>query len=517
MSIIAENHRRNVEEVRAGRTHLSSYPLQVNVELTGICNINPPCVFCSGKNFGHNYAPLDPASLDKYQSFLEHCDHVNEDSFGEPLSHPALLDTARRFTSNGQMFSFVTNGLLLTRAKADGLAACGKLLGIHVSFNAATEETFHRLTGRSLAPVIRNVRYYVESYRRQNDGAEPDLILTFIVMKMNRHEVAPFLHLVKELGGRALLASLHDRPSIPLGHFGYDFVYEEEMLPYEELARIGRDATAVAEKLGIRCVLQWDSSHDSAIREFSEPGVATPCLIPWRFLFIQEHTRKVFACPYHRHPYGDLDKQTIDEIWNGETAQEMRRSLAAGEIPKFCYDNGASCPLIMKEGRRDAAPFAGNRIVVGENDYRVLGTGWYPLERAPDPVRWTAQSAEFFIKVGDGPSLQIEAAAWGPPVTSGSIHGRLALGEHDLGTFRLDREGWTLLDFPQPRSLAGSVARGQITVDQTFVPRDLGLGGDTRRLGIAVRRIASENAVRKVAPWRLTWRGLLRRLSRLTA
>src|SRR5688572_33211608 len=110
MSLIEENRRLNTEEVRSGETRLRSAPLQVNVELTGVCNIDPPCVFCSGKNFGHNYRPLDPAYLERYAEVLDRCEHVNEDSFGEPLSHPGLVDLARRVTGNGQVFSFVTNG-----------------------------------------------------------------------------------------------------------------------------------------------------------------------------------------------------------------------------------------------------------------------------------------------------------------------------------------------------------------------------------------------------------------------
>ena len=136
MGLIEDNRRLNAEEVRSGRTRLLSSPLQVNVELTGVCNVEPPCLFCSGKNFGHNYPPLDPSYLEKYSHVLDRCGHINEDSFGEPLSHPGLVELAQSVTAKGQVFSFVTNGLLLTPARADKLAACGPRLGIHVSFNA---------------------------------------------------------------------------------------------------------------------------------------------------------------------------------------------------------------------------------------------------------------------------------------------------------------------------------------------------------------------------------------------
>jgi len=464
----------------------------VNIELTGVCNIDPPCLFCSGKNFGHNYRPLDPAYLESYSHVLERCQHVNEDSFGEPLSHPALVDLARRVTAGGQVFSFVTNGLLLSEAKADKLAACGPRLGIHVSFNASTEDTFYRLTGKRLSRVIDNVRYYVKTYREQNGGAAPDLILTFIVMKVNRHEVSDFLRLTRDLGARALLAALHDRPSVPLGQFGFDFVYENEMLPYQELVRVGEEALALSAQLGIACVLQWDAARDSAIQGFSEPGVATPCLIPWRFLFIQEHSRKVFACPYHRRPYGDLQTATLEEIWNGETAQEMRRSLAGGEVPKYCLDHSAGCPLVMEIRSRPAHNRSeiDDHITMGENDFHHLIAGWHALEHIPEPVRWTSKASDFVIRCAEGFSrLLMEAIVWGKDLAERSVGGRVEIEGHDLGEFRIDSGGWNLLSFPLPSDLASPVLQGRILTQESWVPAEEGFGGDTRQLGIAVRRI----------------------------
>jgi MoaA/NifB/PqqE/SkfB family radical SAM enzyme len=496
MNRIQANRLLNTDEVRAGETYLCSAPLQVNVELTGVCNIDPPCLFCSGKNFGHNYRPLDTTYLEKYAQLLDRCEHVNEDSFGEPLGHPGLIELAQRFTANDQVFSFVTNGLLLTPARADKLAACGPKLGFHVSFNAATDDTFYKLTGKSFSRVVENVRYYGKAYRERNDGAAPDLILTFIVMKINRHEVGDFLRLTRELGARALLASLHNRPSVPIGHFGYDFIYEDEMLSYEELQRVGEEAIALARELGIDCALQWDAGHDIAIRSFAEPGVATPCLIPWRFLFIQEHTSKVFGCPYHRDPYGDLETSTLEEIWNSETAQAMRGSLVRGEVPHYCLDHGAGCPLVMEERSRpprriDAA------ITVGENDFHQLREGWHSLERVPEAIRWTSKESHFLIRTEGCTQLFVEATVWGDERT---VDGRIELEGHDLGGFRVESTGWNLLAFLLPEGLAGAVAAGRLVVDETWVPAAEGVGGDTRQLGIAVRRMWTARGRLRAAP-----------------
>ncbi len=241
---IADNRALNTQEILEGKTVLASKPLQINIELIGICNIVPPCVFCTGKNFGHNYATLDIAYLDKYRDFVDVCEKINEDSFGEPMMHPRLVDLIREVTQNGQRFTFVSNGLLLNKRRADQLVACGPGLGMHISVNAATAETYFKLHGKDFELLLSNIIYYVSAYQQANRGHRPDLTLTFIVMQINRHEVQDFLLLAKRLGVKSLLAPLHNRPSIPLGKFGYDFVYENEMLTGAEYAAIGEEIAA---------------------------------------------------------------------------------------------------------------------------------------------------------------------------------------------------------------------------------------------------------------------------------
>jgi MoaA/NifB/PqqE/SkfB family radical SAM enzyme len=267
---VDRNRRLNAQELHDGKVVLQSKPLQINFELIGYCNINPPCLYCSGKNHGYNYAPLDASYLDNYADFILAAEHLNEDSFGEPLMHKKLTELALAATGRGQRFSFVSNGLLLSGRRAEELAACGPLLGFHVSLNAATPETYYKLHGKPFEKVVGNVRDYIETYRRVNDGARPDLILTFIVMQVNKHEVFAFLRLAHELGVRALLAQLHNRPSVPLGNFGYDFVYENELLTPAEYFAFGDEVREYARAEGFEqsLIVQWDPDHDSAVMSF---------------------------------------------------------------------------------------------------------------------------------------------------------------------------------------------------------------------------------------------------------
>ncbi len=505
------NHALNASEVKKRCITLRSTPLQVNVDLTGLCNVDPPCVFCSGKNVGYNYRPLDPSELDRHDRYLSRCDRVNDDSFGEPLSHPKFVDFARRFTSNGQQFTFVTNGLLLTRGIAQAFAEIGPRLGMHVSFNAATADTFYKLTGRSFDVVVRNVGSFIDMYRRRHDGTAPDITLTFIVMPVNQHEVPAFLRLARDLGApRVLLAPLHDRPSKPLGHFGYDFVYEREMLPIEELDRIGREAEELGGRVGVDVRLQWQVGADVALRTFAEPGVDVPCLIPWRFLHLQQHSHKVYACPYHKRPIGDLSEQSLEEIWNGPAARGLRTALAGGRIPQYCWNNAAACPLIFAARREGLPDPLAREIVMGENDHIHLLDGWHALEEIPEPARWTSARASFRIADRDGRWLGVRCRSFHPELEQHPARACIESGGTVAARFELNRPGWHDLRLPLSATRSGSERENgelaaAIVVENPWVPsetlrtsvfeavigspRVISGSLDTRLLGIVVQRI----------------------------
>ena len=52
-----ENKNLNFKEIKEKKTHLESAPVELNIELTGRCNINPPCVFCVDRYQGKKYDP----------------------------------------------------------------------------------------------------------------------------------------------------------------------------------------------------------------------------------------------------------------------------------------------------------------------------------------------------------------------------------------------------------------------------------------------------------------------------
>jgi len=67
------------------------------------------------------------------------------------------------------------------------------------------------------------------------------------------------------------------------------------------------------------------------------------CEAPWKWLVVNNRG-DCLPCCYLQGTIGNLEKQTIDEIWNGQPIQEIRSSIAKGEVHKLCQ--GASCQFV---------------------------------------------------------------------------------------------------------------------------------------------------------------------------
>ena len=496
-SIINENTKLNLDEIRAGKTNLKSKPIQFTINLTGRCNINPPCVFCSLKGDGYNYNAIDISTVDKYLPFLSRCETVTDCSFGEPFTHPDFLKLVQKVAENGQAFTFATNGLLLTQKRADILAAAGKNIGFSVSINAATSETYYKLTGQNFDGVITNLQYFINKYR-DTWGHNPPLALSFVVMRMNCHEISQFLELANHVGIRNInlrhLFNMGYTPR-PRDDFGYTFSYHDEMLTPQEYDSIGISSKKVAQELGLSLTIHWEPS-ESEIKNLSIPGVNIPCLFPWKLLYVQEHSKNVYMCGYSNAAVGHVNENDLEQIWNGCTMIEVRKSLVDGKIPEFCRIHGMACPLVLEDNKiKNAetlieAKELSSAVVMGENDREQCAEGWHGLECFPPHIRWTSGKADVLLKVGKQYYyIMVQALTYYPSLKHKALHGHVELGNANIGDFTITDCEWHTLKFTLPKTLDDECIKMTIVIHEPWIPAKITSSSDQRELGIAVQRI----------------------------
>jgi MoaA/NifB/PqqE/SkfB family radical SAM enzyme len=350
-----------MREIRAGKSILKSPPATINIEFSGRCNIWPPCTYCVGKNAeGYEEPPHIPEDeLAPYWKYMLAAERVNDNTYGEPLMYPAIHDVIDRLGLAGVSFGFTSNGLLLTEKKARLLARHSEQVDICISLNAASKEIYFAHQGKDFGKLLVNIERFVKIHNEMHPGRVPPLVISFIVMQSNRHEVMDFIRLGKRLGVKGVLFrhlfDLND-PKFTANNFKHRFVYGEEMLPWEEYHQLEREIRASDEfkQGGIEIYFAWNG-QDGFIKGQAEPGVDIPCLFPWKFLCIRPIHGFYTPCVYQKKPMAKTNEMTVEEVWNGEAMQSMRSALAKGEVPQYCCDHSDICPLVLDKRAREAA------------------------------------------------------------------------------------------------------------------------------------------------------------------
>jgi MoaA/NifB/PqqE/SkfB family radical SAM enzyme len=341
------------QEIRDRQIILSSPPETVNIELTGRCNVKPACVFCYGKN-QRGYKDPDSLSMEQlnwYLAFMTRCRRVNDCSYGEPLLYPGLEHLINRLRSSGVEFGFTTNGLLLNEKRSRFLLERADYVDFIVSLNAATLDTYYRLTGQDIDKTIRNLELFTRLNVQLRPQKDLPLCLSYIVVRSNYDEVPEFLRMAVRLGIRkVMLRHLFDLHSngYTCASFGSVFDYDHERLPLTSYRKLEQDIGAAAEFKNLEIIYLWNEK-ESFFSEFSERGVDMPCLFPWKFLCVRLLHDMYAPCPFLKKSIASTTSATLDEVWNGQIMADMRRSLGQGKIPEFCLSFGDMCPLVMAQ------------------------------------------------------------------------------------------------------------------------------------------------------------------------
>ena len=354
--------RLRLREIHAGKTILRSTPATVNIEFSGRCNVWPPCTYCVGKNLpGYEEPDHIPAQqLAPYWKYLLAADRVNDTTYGEPLMYPGIHELIDRLGSAGVRFGFTSNGLLLNEKFARLLARHGDFVDVCISVNAASKEVYYAHQGKDFDKLVANIERLVRTHRETRPGKPIPLILSFIVMRSNQHEVLDFIRLTRRLGvPQVLFRHLFDlgQPDFQTDQFGHHFVYGREMLPFAEYQALERRIRASDEFTRADPGVQFAwNGQDAFLKQQAEPGVDIPCLFPWKFLCIRPIHGFYTPCVYLKKGIAKTSDHSPAQAWNGEVMQGLRRELARGEVPKYCCEHSDICPLVLDKRAREEQP-----------------------------------------------------------------------------------------------------------------------------------------------------------------
>ncbi|MFC1698418.1 glycosyltransferase [Candidatus Omnitrophota bacterium] len=335
-------------------------------EFTDLCNLK--CIMCDhGRGLKiHGEYPLGLMPADLFENIVNrlknskvHLSCFHAGWLGEPLCHPEFSKLTRRlFAENNKddffdSFTMNTNGLSLNKEIADVfldyaafLEKRGKgFFRIHLSLHAATEKMYQKITakpGENLKTVLSNLDYLMRE-RKRRTLRFPNLTFLFVVTQANKNEAEQFL----KFWSRRL--KQYDRK--------YEVVYDwPENYPTKDTDAIyfrREDAYEQykAEQLHkqVACRLGLISKHQTNQRIIRTNAILRknsqeqhdlyrrPCPALWRTLVVHNSGLVVPCCSdlHLELKVGDLNTQSLEQIWNGREITEMRLAHIRGDFKKF--------------------------------------------------------------------------------------------------------------------------------------------------------------------------------------
>jgi len=325
----SQNAHRRAYEYNTGQTRLKSHPDVFAIESTNFCNLK--CVMCPrgepdimDRHLGHMNDTVFHRIVDEWEFFTEPCwFHL----FGEPLMHPRLFEQIDYAKQAGvPNLGISTNVTMLTKLKSAAILDSG-LDTIILSIDGNDKETYEHIRKSpafTYEEVCDNVREFLAMKKRFNKQ-RPHTILQIIVMEENKTQLEAFKAYWEGQGVNEVLFKLYTAWGNQAGDTFVD-------LAPTELRERFKDQPLV-------------------VRRF-------PCFYLWSSVVVLWDGRVVPCCFDFNavSTMGDLNAQTLHEIWNGpqyvalrelELAQKNHTPLCAKctEAPGWQRDPNAAEPV----------------------------------------------------------------------------------------------------------------------------------------------------------------------------
>ncbi len=275
-------------------------PYSLSVEPTTSCNLRCPECPSGLRNFTRPTGMLDPEWF--YRQLKYWKNHLLYMSFyfqGEPYLHPEFTGMVRQAVRAGCYTVTSTNANYLDEQRARETVASG-LHKLIISLDGTTQEVYEQYRkGGRLDKVLEGIRHMVRA-REAAGSNTPLLVIQFLVVRPNEHQVSEVKALGKKLGV--------DHVQIKTAQI-YDYENGHPLIPENpRYARYRPDGTGrwkIKARWRNHCWKMW---HSMVV---TWDGQALPCC------FDKDA----------RHAYGSLQEVPLKKLWNGSHAQTFRQQI----------------------------------------------------------------------------------------------------------------------------------------------------------------------------------------------
>lgn len=278
-------------------------PVSISIEPTTACNLGCPECPSGLKMFSRETGNLNDSDLKSWiDQIKKHVTYINFYFQGEPFIHPRFLEHVS-YASKAKIYtSTSTNGHFLhdELAKKTVLSGLDRLI---ISIDGTTQEVYeqYRIHGK-LNKVIDGTKNIIR-WKKELKSQTPHVIFQFLVVRPNEHQMEDVKKLAAELGVdeiRFKTAQVYNYEN------GNDLIPNNEA--YSRYKKKPDGTYRLKNELSNHCFRMW-----------------TGCVITW--------DGKVVPCCFDKdatHQLGDLNTNSLGEIWNNKYYKSFRSQLLTG-------------------------------------------------------------------------------------------------------------------------------------------------------------------------------------------
>jgi hypothetical protein len=284
---LAGRVRRSALDIVESRVRWPERPEQLVFEITAACDAR--CIHCPRHEMDRPKRPMDMALFRRMidQAAEMKIPELVPNGYGEILTIPRVGEYLAYIRTKPHRFRLLlnTNGYNFNDDKIEALFKYG-IDGINITIDGATAETAQAVrVGLKTERIERNIHRILE-VRRQRGLTRPHVRVSMVAIPQNVHEAPMFL---EKWTGIADMVSI--------GHMS---------------TRTGGVTLADPDAAAVK--------------------PARACVRPFRELNIWANGKAVLCCEDWNEDFivGDLNEQTLAEIWRGERLASVRRSHAGG-------------------------------------------------------------------------------------------------------------------------------------------------------------------------------------------
>lgn len=435
-------------------------PRVVWIELTSKCPLD--CVFCTRKR---ERGAGEHMRFDLYESLigqLKTPEIIRLNYSGESLHYPRLADAIRLARTTGATTELVTALGSAPRRVIEDVVDAG-LHRLSISLHTLDAARYTSIYGTGSVSAVRDRLDYLREYQARRGCDRPEIDFAFVATDDNLADLRAVAGYASAMGAKHLSVHPVIRRSAPPSAFTRELDPSGE--PRADFcARIAREveaARSAAEGLTIGVARPMPKP------EMVNSGWITTCeQNPWNTIHILADGSVVPCEAQDKTVLGNLRRQSLHDIWNGEPYLDLRRRYVDGS-----HGPCRRCPW---------------RITAGHTSARQVPLwGWHPSSR--DPAPWSERSAALAMLI---PPAVERVAVTGllPPGSRGGNTLSIALGP--FGRATVTNSTGELLPFeavlPAPALPVQSPSVMTFNAGEPFCPAERDAGPDLRRLGFAM-------------------------------